>query len=274
MITLSRRTVRLALALAVVLAVLAPVAVIAAGGTFTDDDSSIFEQDIEWMAANGITSGCGPDMYCPEDNVTRGQMAAFMKRLATKQVVDAGTLAGQPPSDFAASSHSHSASALTNEPGIAVDTPANFNNLTGIGQYDQIGRVGIDTPGAGYVVVQATGYVNVSHVSGTDDNIALNLSDSATATNLFYEGASSFLIASGEPTASNYRFPFTTQSVYEVTGAETLIVYLYANQFSGALPTVTSVAHPQIIAVYYPTAYGTVELAGISPADTSDGFGN
>ncbi|MDX2344608.1 MAG: S-layer homology domain-containing protein [Acidimicrobiia bacterium] len=85
------RKPRLALAFAVVLAVMAPVAVIAAGGTFVDDDTSIFEGDIEWMAANGITSGCGPDTYCPEDNVTRGQMAAFMKRLATKKVVDAAT---------------------------------------------------------------------------------------------------------------------------------------------------------------------------------------
>ncbi len=85
------RKLRLALAFVVVLAVMAPVAVIAAGGTFVDDDTSIFEGDIEWMAANGITSGCGPDTYCPEDNVTRGQMAAFMKRLATKKVVDAAT---------------------------------------------------------------------------------------------------------------------------------------------------------------------------------------
>ncbi|MDX2344611.1 MAG: S-layer homology domain-containing protein [Acidimicrobiia bacterium] len=85
------RKLRLALAFVVVLAVMAPVAVIAAGGAFVDDDTSIFEGDIEWMAANAITSGCGPDTYCPEDNVTRGEMAAFMKRLATKKVVDAAT---------------------------------------------------------------------------------------------------------------------------------------------------------------------------------------
>jgi len=73
-------------------AVIAPVAVYAAGGQFTDDDASIFEADIEWMAANGITSGCNPpanDNYCPDSAVTRGQMAAFMKRLATGDVVDA-----------------------------------------------------------------------------------------------------------------------------------------------------------------------------------------
>ncbi len=50
---------------------------------FTDDDASIFENDINRLAAAGITSGCNPptnDNFCPEDNVTRGQMAAFMSR--------------------------------------------------------------------------------------------------------------------------------------------------------------------------------------------------
>jgi len=50
---------------------------------FVDDDSSIFEADIEWLAAQGITLGCNPplnDRFCPNDFVTRGQMAAFLVR--------------------------------------------------------------------------------------------------------------------------------------------------------------------------------------------------
>ena len=50
------------------------------GNTFVDDDGSIFEQDIEWMFAEGITSGCpgsGP-VYCPANTVTRAQMATFL----------------------------------------------------------------------------------------------------------------------------------------------------------------------------------------------------
>lgn len=77
------RLTTMAFVVAIVIAVLAPVAATAAGGTFTDDDNSIFEQDIEWMAANGYTSGCNPptnDQYCPDDPVTRGQMAAFLSR--------------------------------------------------------------------------------------------------------------------------------------------------------------------------------------------------
>jgi hypothetical protein len=79
---------------------LIPTAVYAAGGAFTDDDTSVFENDINWMADNGITTGCTPSTYCPDDNVTRGQMAAFMHRLATKKVVDAGTVQGSSAADL------------------------------------------------------------------------------------------------------------------------------------------------------------------------------
>ena len=51
-----------------------------ARNTFDDDDDSIFEDDIEWLAAAGITKGCGTRMFCPNDLVTRGQMAAFLNR--------------------------------------------------------------------------------------------------------------------------------------------------------------------------------------------------
>lgn len=52
-------------------------------GTFVDDDGHTFEADIEWLAAEGITRGCNPpvnDRFCPDDFVTRGQMAAFLVR--------------------------------------------------------------------------------------------------------------------------------------------------------------------------------------------------
>ena len=55
----------------------------AGSGTFVDDNGSIFEDDIEWLAARGITRGCNPprnDRFCPDDHVTRGQMAAFLVR--------------------------------------------------------------------------------------------------------------------------------------------------------------------------------------------------
>jgi hypothetical protein len=50
---------------------------------FIDDDGSVFESDIERLAAAGITYGCNPPSntrFCPGDTVTRGQMAAFLRR--------------------------------------------------------------------------------------------------------------------------------------------------------------------------------------------------
>jgi hypothetical protein len=47
---------------------------------FSDDTGSTHEADINALAAAGITSGCGPSRYCPNDPVTRGEMAAFLHR--------------------------------------------------------------------------------------------------------------------------------------------------------------------------------------------------
>ena len=50
------------------------------GGTFFDDDQSVHEPAIEAIAGEGITSGCAEDRYCPRQEVSRGQMAAFLVR--------------------------------------------------------------------------------------------------------------------------------------------------------------------------------------------------
>src|SRR5690606_31661612 len=45
--------------------------------------SHTFASEIEWVAAEGITRGCNPPengRFCPEEYVTRGQMAAFLNR--------------------------------------------------------------------------------------------------------------------------------------------------------------------------------------------------
>jgi parallel beta-helix repeat protein len=55
----------------------------ASDAAFVDDDGSVFEADIARLAGAGITRGCDPpvnDRFCPGDPVTRGQMAAFLRR--------------------------------------------------------------------------------------------------------------------------------------------------------------------------------------------------
>ena len=47
---------------------------------FTDDETSSHEVSINRVRAAGITTGCTPTTYCPLADVTRGQMAAFLRR--------------------------------------------------------------------------------------------------------------------------------------------------------------------------------------------------
>ncbi|MEA2022743.1 MAG: L,D-transpeptidase family protein [Actinomycetota bacterium] len=47
---------------------------------FSDDDGSIFENDINAIGAAGITKGCRTGAYCPTAGLTRSQMAVFMGR--------------------------------------------------------------------------------------------------------------------------------------------------------------------------------------------------
>ena len=80
------RNIRVIAGFVLVLVVTASVALadgLPPGGTFTDDDGHIFEGAIEAIAAEGITKGCNPpvnDEFCPNDKVTRGEMAVFLVR--------------------------------------------------------------------------------------------------------------------------------------------------------------------------------------------------
>jgi hypothetical protein len=47
---------------------------------FTDDDNHPLEISINRVAAAGITSGCAENRYCPNNPVTRGEMASFLDR--------------------------------------------------------------------------------------------------------------------------------------------------------------------------------------------------
>lgn len=90
--------------------------VVASGGAwaqaqcvgFTDVlASNAFCPSVEWMKNRVITTGCSATEYCPDNNVTRLSMAAFMQRLGKaltpeilyNQVAPAGgiTLPGEPP---------------------------------------------------------------------------------------------------------------------------------------------------------------------------------
>ena len=93
---------KVVLIVAVLLLLLVPVTAIGAG-TFEDVPAGhTFEADIEWLASVGVTAGCNPPantQYCPNNPVTRGQMAAFLHRLSSG-VVDADTVDGIDASEL------------------------------------------------------------------------------------------------------------------------------------------------------------------------------
>lgn len=78
-----RKTLAIALALVLMGALTAIADPTQPGGSYLDDDGNVHEGAIEAIALEGITRGCNPpanDLFCPDDSVTRGQMAAFLRR--------------------------------------------------------------------------------------------------------------------------------------------------------------------------------------------------
>jgi hypothetical protein len=47
---------------------------------FSDDDSSVFEADIDALATAGITNGCSTGKFCPASFLPRSQMATFIAK--------------------------------------------------------------------------------------------------------------------------------------------------------------------------------------------------
>jgi hypothetical protein len=164
-------------------AFLVPAAVFASHQFNDVPDSHTFHNAIDWMRDNNVTVGCNPPAntnYCPDDNVTRGEMAAFMKRLATNRVVDAATLGGQgtaayqspiwgtsidvfPPGGSAPITGSETAGTLVL--GLPVEPAAD-----GILAVDYSIGFGGDSPYAGWVWLQYddnTCHLQNDHVAGS-----------------------------------------------------------------------------------------------------------
>ena len=68
---------------------------------FTDiDPANPFCQNVEWIRSRAVTLGCGANVFCPNDAVTRITMAAFIARLGaalTPSVLDVDVATGAIP---------------------------------------------------------------------------------------------------------------------------------------------------------------------------------
>ena len=57
------------------------VAILGSGSTCINDWSgTAYAADIGWAFQTGLTTGCGVDLFCPNDQVTRGELATWLAR--------------------------------------------------------------------------------------------------------------------------------------------------------------------------------------------------
>jgi hypothetical protein len=73
-------------------------------GAFWDDEGSVHEANIDIIAGKGITKGCNPpdnDSYCPDRDITRGEIAAFIRRMRSLPAVSDDYFADDEESIFA-----------------------------------------------------------------------------------------------------------------------------------------------------------------------------
>lgn len=80
-----------------VIGLLTPYVIASAAATFPDvPESHPFFDEIEWMNDTGVTTGFVDGTYRPSQNVTRGNMAAFMQRLYDVQEDTSWTYSASP----------------------------------------------------------------------------------------------------------------------------------------------------------------------------------
>jgi len=201
-ITLSGR--RLVLVTAVVAALIAfPMGALAVA-TFGDvPEGASYFNDIEALAATGVTTGCGGGNYCPKDFVTREQMAAFMNRLGALQegktpVVNAAELGGFRAQDLSRVAFNSSSTLLD---GDAASTAALHAT--------------IDAPSSGYLTVVGSGAVEYESMSGEDQLYCLlELGGSGLAPTRRYLAVGSVINAA--PCGTSYTFAICGAGVRDV----------------------------------------------------------
>lgn len=129
-----RRPLRHSLIGGIILTGLLALPAAGAASRFLDvSDSNTFLADIEWLADGDITRGCGPDLFCPDTPVTRAQMAAFLHRLSTNELVNAATAVAAESAQHAATADSATAaySATTADSATTAASAADSTLLDG-----------------------------------------------------------------------------------------------------------------------------------------------
>ena len=127
------RPILLTIAVTVMLAL--PAGMVLASHQFNDvPTGSSIHDDVEAIFNAGVTTGCGGGNYCPNANVTRGQMAQFMNRL--------GALDGQTPSVNADQLDGLDSSAFARPLWATINADGTIARGAGVVSAENIGQAG------------------------------------------------------------------------------------------------------------------------------------
>ncbi len=143
------------------IAVFATPAAVIASHQFTDVvDGNVFHDDIAWLADAGVTKGCNPptnDMFCPGANVTRQQMAAFMRRFAQYLGAEDGIVDAADHADHAAeAANADTVDGSHANEIVRVAAQSNFANVDDWDGTEIEDTVTIEVPARGQLVILYT----------------------------------------------------------------------------------------------------------------------
>ncbi len=142
---------------------------------FGDDNGSQFESAINALAAAGITHGCNPPSntrYCPDGQITRGQMAAFLQRAFNYPSVAQDFFGDDNTSIFETAINAIRAAGITkgcNPPGNDRYCPGETVRRDQMASF--LARaLELEPPGVGTIPPGDNYYVDVNHSSASDSN--------------------------------------------------------------------------------------------------------
>ena len=151
---------------------------------------------------------------------------------------------------------------ILDEPGVARNE--NMAQLTLTGGVEVLTSRSITVPAAGYVLALGTcnAYVNHTNGSSTVCFVGLHTTSAPLPTTAVQQQ-----VSSTAPTGV-YRFALTPHNLFTVASAGTYTYYFLAYESAGDWFVDTSV----LTLAYFPTAYGTVALAGREGDDDAEGL--
>lgn len=141
------------------------------------------------------------------------------------------------------------AAEIADEPGIS-NGPSATGSMTSMA-YSTLAAAAIETPGAGFIVAEFNGDININHSTGTPSAYDFGLATDQMG--LVSNQRSVFLISSELPSAG-YVQPISGRATFSVTGPGVYDIYALGHKRVSTSPD-ASVERARVTLTYYPTGY-------------------